>query len=77
MNRSADLHQLDIRALNVHDTADAARIDAYVNDHAEGSLFHRSAWLRAVEVATGARAHMLAATDATGAIAEPASGRSR
>jgi len=50
-----------VRAADLGDAADSAMIDAYVASHSEGSLFHRPAWLRAVEAGCGQTAHYLIA----------------
>ncbi|MFN3945536.1 MAG: FemAB family XrtA/PEP-CTERM system-associated protein [Allosphingosinicella sp.] len=47
--------------------ADEARIEAFLADHPEATPFHRPAWSRAVESATGHRSHYLVA-DQGGAI---------
>jgi FemAB-related protein (PEP-CTERM system-associated) len=41
--------------------AETARIDAFVAAHADGTLFHRPQWSRAVERGCGQRAHYLLA----------------
>ncbi len=49
-----------VRALDFRDGAEVARIEGFVAE-AGGSLFHRPAWLRAVEAGTGQRAAGLVA----------------
>jgi len=52
---------LSIRRADLSDAAHVRAIDAYVAAHAEGSVFHRPAWLRAVEQGCGQIAHYLVA----------------
>lgn len=61
--------RLSVKLLDLRDAAQASAIDAYVMRHAEGTPFHRTAWLGAIEQATGNRALPLAAVDDAGAIA--------
>jgi FemAB-related protein (PEP-CTERM system-associated) len=49
-----------IRAVNLHQPDEAARIEGFVAE-LDGSLFHRPAWLHAVERGTGQRARGLVA----------------
>ncbi|MEE4315775.1 MAG: FemAB family XrtA/PEP-CTERM system-associated protein [Erythrobacter sp.] len=44
-----------VRALDFRDASDVRRIEGFVADHKAG-LFHRPAWLKAVEAGTGQRA---------------------
>ena len=46
-----------IRLAVLADPAEAARIERFVAIHPEGEIFHRPAWLTAVESATGQKAH--------------------
>ncbi|MFC4291677.1 FemAB family XrtA/PEP-CTERM system-associated protein [Sphingorhabdus arenilitoris] len=57
-----------IRALNLGDPGECARIDSWVMAQAAGSPFHRPKWLNAIERATGQEAHCLIA-EAGGEIA--------
>jgi len=41
--------------------AESARIDAFVHEHPDGTIFHRPHWSRAVERGTGQRSHYLVA----------------
>jgi FemAB-related protein (PEP-CTERM system-associated) len=41
--------------------AETARLDAFVAEHPEGTLFHRPQWSRVAECGCGARAHYLVA----------------
>lgn len=59
-------------AVTMMDLSDADQrqaIDDYVMGHAAGTPFHRPAWMRAVEQATGNRALMLVAVGPSGRIA--------
>jgi FemAB-related protein (PEP-CTERM system-associated) len=42
-----------VRLADLSDSADAARIEAFVANRADGTVFHRPAWLAAVEQGTG------------------------
>jgi FemAB-related protein (PEP-CTERM system-associated) len=59
---------LGIRAANLADAAECARIDAFVAAR-HGTPFHRTGWSRAVERGCGQHAHYLVAEAADGAIA--------
>lgn len=54
--RSAQIHVADIA-----DSKAAARIDAFVREHPQGTPFHRPLWSRAIAVGTGNRPHYLIA----------------
>ncbi|MEJ7934812.1 FemAB family XrtA/PEP-CTERM system-associated protein [Sphingobium sp. AN558] len=54
--------------LNLDDDDQAEAVDAFVLAHPQGTPFHRSAWMIAVERATGNRSHMLAAVGPSGSI---------
>ena len=60
---------LAITRMDVADAHQAAAIDAFVMAHDESTPFHRTAWLRAIEDATGHRAILLAAVAPSGKIA--------
>jgi FemAB-related protein (PEP-CTERM system-associated) len=49
-----------VRALDLRDEGEVRRIEVFVAEHG-GTLFHRPAWLRAVEAGTGQRAAGLVA----------------
>lgn len=50
-------HDADaVRLANLHDPAEAARIERFVAGHQAGTAFHRPAWLMAVEQGTGQQA---------------------
>ena len=59
---------LCVTTLDLRDGAQAQAAEDYVLDHAESTPFHRPAWLRAIEEATGNRALMLAAVAPSGRI---------
>jgi FemAB-related protein (PEP-CTERM system-associated) len=50
-----------IRAADLADVGERARLDAFVAGHPEGTLFHRPQWSRAVERGCRQRAHYLLA----------------
>lgn len=58
MNAAAAIG-LHVRAADLGDAAECARLDDYVADHPRGTLFHRPHWSRAVERGCGQRAHYL------------------
>jgi FemAB-related protein (PEP-CTERM system-associated) len=55
-------------SLDIGDPAQAQAADVFVADHPHGTPFHRTAWLRAIEQATGHRALLLAAVAPSGDI---------
>ncbi|RJF91620.1 FemAB family XrtA/PEP-CTERM system-associated protein [Sphingomonas cavernae] len=57
-----------LRVADLRDTAECARIDALVREHACATPFHLTAWSRAVESGCGQRARYLVAESATGAL---------
>ncbi|QGP78584.1 FemAB family XrtA/PEP-CTERM system-associated protein [Sphingobium sp. CAP-1] len=59
---------LAVILLDLKDAAQAQAADAFVMAHADGTPFHRTAWLRAIEQATGHRALLLAAVAPSGRI---------
>lgn len=59
---------LAITTLDLHDAAQAQAADAFVQGRADGTAFHRPAWLRAIERGTANPAHMLAAVAPSGRI---------
>lgn len=50
-----------VRAADLSDAAECARIDDFVRAHAAGTIFHRPQWSRAVERGCRQRAHYLIA----------------
>lgn len=60
MNAAAPL-ALSVRAADLGDPGECARIDGFVAAHPNGTVFHRPQWSRAVERGTGQRAYYLVA----------------
>ncbi len=60
MNAPFSLTSENVRAVDLRHPDEAARIEGFVAD-ARGSVFHRPAWLRAIERGTGQRARGLVA----------------
>ena len=60
MNADASI-SLRVRAADLGDPRECARLDAFVAEHPDGTLFHRPQWGRAVERGCGQRAHFLVA----------------
>jgi FemAB-related protein (PEP-CTERM system-associated) len=58
-----------IRAARLDEPQEAARIDAFVAEAGDGTPFHRSAWLRAVDAGCGQRGHYLLAEKGGGIVA--------
>jgi FemAB-related protein (PEP-CTERM system-associated) len=61
VNAPAQISRPAVRTVDLADRAAAARFDAFVLDHPEGTPFHRPQWSRAVAAGAGARSHYLAA----------------
>ncbi|WP_340264223.1 FemAB family XrtA/PEP-CTERM system-associated protein [Sphingobium mellinum] len=59
---------LAVTTLDLRDAAQVEAADAFVRGRADGTPFHRPAWLRAIERGTGNAAHMLAAVAPSGRI---------
>lgn len=57
-----------VTTVDLGDPHMAGAVDAFVLDHADGTPFHRPAWMTAVARATANRAHMLAAVAPSGKI---------
>ncbi len=53
MNMPFSLKALDVRVLDQDDPNELARIDKFVQEHVQGTAFHRPAWMRAVSKACG------------------------
>ncbi len=68
---NAPMHPSNITVRNVvlSDMGACARIDAWVRAHPDGSPFHLTTWLHAIEVGTGQEAHCLIAETVAGEIA--------
>ncbi|MGB3165619.1 MAG: FemAB family XrtA/PEP-CTERM system-associated protein [Alteraurantiacibacter sp.] len=62
MNAPFALQRSRVRAVDLHEPDEAARIEAFVAE-AGGSVFHRPVWLLAVEAGTGQRARGLVQED--------------
>ena len=60
MNAAAPL-ALQVRAVDLGDADERARVDDFIADHPAGTLFHRPQWSRAIEQGCGQRAHYLVA----------------
>ena len=56
--------KIHVRAADLRDANECARLDAWVMTHEAGLLFHRPAWLKAIEAGTGQEAHCLIAETA-------------
>jgi len=52
---------LSVRVADLSDPGERARIDGFVTEHPDGTLFHRPQWTRAVERGCRQRAHYLVA----------------
>jgi FemAB-related protein (PEP-CTERM system-associated) len=58
---NAPLATLKLSVRRADPEREGARIDAFVAEHPEGTIFHRPQWSRAVELGCGQRAHYLVA----------------
>lgn len=65
---AGNIADASVVTLDLHDPAIADAVDAYVIAHEHGTPFHRTAWLRGVEAATGNRAIVLAIAAPSGRI---------
>ncbi len=61
MNAPHPLAAVAVRAANLDDPGECARIDGFVAAHPDATLFHRPQWSRAVERGCRQRAHYLLA----------------
>jgi FemAB-related protein (PEP-CTERM system-associated) len=61
MNALSPVAALEIRAADLADRSEAARIDGFVAEHPAGTIFHRPQWSRAAERGCGQRAYYLVA----------------
>ncbi|WP_114951098.1 FemAB family XrtA/PEP-CTERM system-associated protein [Sphingosinicella terrae] len=61
MNAPAPALAVAVRAIDTKDAAQAARLDAFVAEHPEGTIFHRPGWGRGVEQGCGQRGQYLVA----------------
>src|SRR3954469_10482222 len=62
-------HELTLRAADLADAVERARIKAWVAEHPEATPFHLPEWSGAVARGCGQRSHYLIAERASGAIA--------
>ena len=53
MNKPFSPQVIDVRILDREDQNELARIDNFVGDHADGTAFHRPAWILGVSKACG------------------------
>ncbi|WEK01582.1 MAG: FemAB family PEP-CTERM system-associated protein [Candidatus Sphingomonas phytovorans] len=60
---------LGLRAVDLRDAAELARLDSFVRAHPEGTPFHLPAWSAAVAKGCGQRSHTLVAERANGSLA--------
>ena len=60
---------LGLRAVDLRDAGEVARLDAFVRAHPEGTPFHLPAWSTAVAEGCGQRSHTLVAERADGSLA--------
>ena len=58
-----------VREADLRDTAECARLDAFVAEHPRSELFHRPQWSLAVEQGCGQRSHYLVAERPGGGLA--------
>ena len=58
---------VQVRAIDLGDSAERSRWDGFVREHPDGTAFHLTAWGRAIEAGCGQRPHYLVA-EAAGAI---------
>jgi FemAB-related protein (PEP-CTERM system-associated) len=68
MNAPMLRSKIEVRAADLHDANECARIDAWVMVHDAGLPFHRPLWLKAIETGTGQEAHCLIAETSSGDI---------
>jgi FemAB-related protein (PEP-CTERM system-associated) len=61
VNAPARISAVSIAAADLHDRAEAGRLESFVRDHPDATPFHLPQWSRAVAAGTGARAHYLTA----------------
>lgn len=69
MNAPMLRSKITVRAADLSDTNERARIDVWVMAHEAGLPFQRPAWLKAIEAGTGQEAHCLIAETLSGEIA--------
>jgi FemAB-related protein (PEP-CTERM system-associated) len=69
MNAPMLRSKIHVRAADLRDQHECARIDGWVMAHEAGLPFHRPAWLKAIEAGTGQEGHCLIAETSVGEIA--------
>ena len=69
LNLVAHFAGFSVRVADLDDPRECERIDAFVADHPETGLFHRTAWSRGVERGTGQPARYLLVEDGAGRLA--------
>lgn len=62
-------NDIGVVEIDLNDAAQVGAAETFVMGMADGTAFHRPAWLKAIERGTGNRAHMLAAVAPSGRIA--------
>ncbi|HWT12822.1 MAG TPA: FemAB family XrtA/PEP-CTERM system-associated protein [Allosphingosinicella sp.] len=68
MNALSPIGAVTVRAADLADAREAARIDAFVAAHPEAEFFHRPQWSLAVEQGCRQRAHYLVAESPSGSL---------
>jgi FemAB-related protein (PEP-CTERM system-associated) len=69
MNAPVPRPEQSVRFAQLEDSAETARIDAFVSSHSNGTPFHRPAWQAAVAKACGHSCHYLVVEDSRGDLA--------
>ena len=68
MNMAFKPHSVAVRVLDQTDANELARIDAFIAASAQGTVFHRPAWMLSVSKACGHDWRYLLAEDGDGAL---------
>jgi FemAB-related protein (PEP-CTERM system-associated) len=66
LNLVAHFAGFSVRRVDLEDPDECRRIDAFVADHPEAELFHRTAWTKGIEEGTGQAGRYLVAEDHSG-----------
>jgi hypothetical protein len=66
LNLVAHFAGFSVRRVDLRDPDECRRIDAFVADHPEAELFHRTAWTKGIEEGTGQAGRYLVAEDHAG-----------
>ncbi|HYI40397.1 MAG TPA: FemAB family XrtA/PEP-CTERM system-associated protein [Allosphingosinicella sp.] len=69
LNLVAHFAGFSVRLADLEDPDECRRIDAFVADHPEAELFHRTSWTRGIEQGTGQAGRYLVAEDGAGRLA--------